>query len=84
MSDTTVVAVGPKGRVVIPAEIRRDLGLREGTELVATVDGDAVLLLPRSAVRARLRAMFAETPVSMRDELLADRRAAAEAESADG
>ena len=33
MSDTAVVSVGPKGRVVIPAGIRRELGIEEGSEL---------------------------------------------------
>jgi AbrB family looped-hinge helix DNA binding protein len=83
MSDTTVVMVGPKGRVVIPAEIRRELDLREGSELVALVEGAAVVLVPRSAIRSRLRSMFADVPTSMREELIADRRAAAAAEAAD-
>ncbi len=81
MGDTLTISVGPKGRVVIPVEIRRQLGLREGSELVAMVEGDAVVLLPRSSVRARLRALFAGGPISMRDELLAERRAAAAEES---
>jgi AbrB family looped-hinge helix DNA binding protein len=37
MSDTSIVSVGPKGRVVIPAHIRRLLGIGEGSELVALV-----------------------------------------------
>ena len=82
MSDTTRVSVGPKGRVVIPAGIRRQLGIREGTELVAMVDGPAVVLVPRSAVKVRLRSLFADVGSSMRDELIADRRRAAAAESA--
>ncbi len=83
MSDTTVVSVGPKGRVVIPAQIRHELGIQEGSELVAMVEGAAVVLVPRSAVKARLRSIFAEITVSVRDELVADRRAAAVRESAD-
>ena len=83
MSDTSVVSVGPKGRVVIPAEIRRELGIQEGSELVAMVEGAAVVLVPRSAVKARLRSIFADVTVSLRDELVADRRAAAVREAAD-
>ena len=82
MSDTSVVSVGPKGRVVIPAEIRRELGIQEGSELVAMVEGAAVVLVPRSAVKARLRSIFADVAVSLRDELVADRRAAAVREAA--
>ncbi|MDP9271839.1 MAG: AbrB/MazE/SpoVT family DNA-binding domain-containing protein [Chloroflexota bacterium] len=81
MSDTTVVAVGPKGRVVIPAQIRRELHLEEGSELVALVEGGGVLLIPRSAVKQRLRSMFAGVKASLADELRADRLAEAEQES---
>jgi AbrB family looped-hinge helix DNA binding protein len=81
MSDTHVVSVGPKGRVVIPVEVRRELGIREGSELVALVEGQAVVLVPRSAVKSRLRSMFADVDVSMRAELLEDRRREASLES---
>lgn len=81
MSDTHLLSVGPKGRVVIPVEIRRRLGLAEGSQLVALVEGDGVLLLPRSAVKKRLRGMFANVHASMANELVRDRRAAAKRES---
>jgi AbrB family looped-hinge helix DNA binding protein len=81
MSDTNLMAVGPKGRVVIPVEIRRRLGLTEGSQLVAVVEGDGVLLLPRAAVKKRLRGMFAAVGTSMATELIRDRRAAAAEES---
>ena len=81
VSVTNVVTVGPKGRVVIPAEVRRKLEIGEGTELVAMVEGDAVVLLPRHAVRARLRSLFAGIETSMADELIDQRRAAAAEES---
>ncbi len=81
MRDTTVVSVGPKGRVVIPAGIRRRLRIDEGSELVALVEGEAVVLVPRSAIKSRLRSMFADVPVSMADELIAERRAEARRES---
>ena len=84
MSDTSVVSVGPKGRVVIPADIRRELGIEVGSELVALVEGPAVVLVPRAAVKAMLRSMFADVGTSLRAELIADRRRAAAAESAEG
>ena len=83
MSDTIVV-VGRKGRVVIPAPIRRALDLEEGSELVVTLEQDGVLLLPRSAVRKRLRSMFAGVERSLADELMSERRAAAAEESREG
>jgi AbrB family looped-hinge helix DNA binding protein len=81
MSVTNVVTVGPQGRIVIPVEVRRALGLREGSELVALVEGDAVVLLPRSSVRDRLRSLFADVEGSMAGELIEERRAAAKEES---
>jgi AbrB family looped-hinge helix DNA binding protein len=81
MSDTNVLSVGPKGRVVIPVEIRRQLGLEEGSQLVALVEGEGVLLLPRDAVKERLRGMFAGVRTSMAEELIRDRRTAAAKDS---
>lgn len=83
MSDTLVVSVGPKGRVVIPAEIRRELGIGEGSQLVAMIEGQAVVLVPRAAVKIRLRSMFADVGTSLAGELLADRQRAATSESAE-
>ncbi len=70
------VRVGPKGRVVVPAPIRKELGIEEGTELMARVEGDGIVLEPRAAALKRLRARFAHirSDVSLVDELIADRR----------
>lgn len=81
MSDTNFVEVGPKGRVVIPAQVRRRLGIEQGTRLVVLVDDDAVVLVPRAAVERRLYAIFQGVPVSMADELIEERRAEAAAEA---
>ncbi len=74
------VHVGAKGRVVLPAPIRRALGLEEGAELLARVEGNAVVLEPRSAAIGRLQALVrSSVPVkaSLVDELLSERKAAA-------
>ena len=84
MSGTISVEVGPKGRVVIPAAIRRELGIEEGSQLVALVDDGGVLLLPRAEVKRRLRGMFAGIGTSLSAELLEDRRRAARREDAGG
>jgi AbrB family looped-hinge helix DNA binding protein len=84
MSDTHVVTVGPKGRVVVPAGIRRELGIEEGSELVALVEGEAVVLVPRSAIKSRLRSIFAHVGTSMREELIDERRAEAARDSGGG
>ncbi|HKO32204.1 MAG TPA: AbrB/MazE/SpoVT family DNA-binding domain-containing protein [Candidatus Limnocylindria bacterium] len=77
MGDTSAVIVGPKARVVIPAPIRRELQIGEGSELVVMVDHGAVVLMPRAQAKARLRGMFAPVRVSLADELIAERRQAA-------
>ena len=81
MSDTHDVTVGPKGRVVIPVDVRRELGIAEGSALVALVENEGVLLLPRAAVKRRLRSLFAGSTTSMAAELISERRAAAARES---
>ncbi len=78
------MSVGRKGRVVIPAGIRHELQIEEGTELVALVEGEAVVLVPRAAIKSRLRSMFADIGVSMRQELIDERRAEASRESSAG
>jgi AbrB family looped-hinge helix DNA binding protein len=82
MSDTHLVEVGPKGRVVIPAPLRKSLGLAQGSQLVAIEEAGGLLLLPRRELRSRLRGMLAGVEVSLADELARDRRAEGAAESA--
>lgn len=84
MGDTREVEVGPKGRVVIPARIRKELGIHEGSRLAVLVDEGAVVLVPKELVRSRLRAMFAGVKTSMASELLAERAAEAKADARRG
>jgi hypothetical protein len=60
--------------------LRRAVGVAAGDEIVALAADDGILLLPRIAVKARLRRMFANVGGSMADELLRERRAEALAE----
>jgi AbrB family looped-hinge helix DNA binding protein len=73
---STKVPVGPQGRVVIPSEIRRKLGIAPGDVLVAIVEDQRLVLEKREAVLERLRRRFAHIPagVSLADELIAERR----------
>lgn len=75
-----MVEVGPKGRVVIPASIRRRLGIEQGTRLTVLVDDEAVVLVPRDAVERRLHAIFSGVSASMGGELIEERRAEAATE----
>lgn len=79
---TNVVAVGPQGRLVIPSEIRRQLGISPGDVLVAVVEGERLVLEKREALLRRIRRRFAHVPagVSLADEVIAERREEAKRE----
>jgi antitoxin PrlF len=72
-----MLRLGEQGRMVIPVELRKELGLEVGTELVATVEGDRLILETRKAVLSKLKSLFAVVPsdVNLADELIAERRA---------
>ena len=77
------VHVGPQGRIVIPAHIRRALGIRPGETLIARVkDGQLTLEKPEQ-ILARLQNTFAHVPreVSLADELIAESREEARREA---
>ena len=77
------IRVGPQGRLVIPASIRREMGIVPGEILIARAkDGQLVLEKP-DKVLVRLKSTFANVPsnVSLADELSAERREEARRES---
>ena len=66
------VTVKPKFQVTIPAKLRRDIDLREGDIMEATLVGDAILFKPkevidRNAVADRIAAEFAAARASSDD-----------------
>lgn len=67
----------------MPAELRRELGLGEGTEMAIRLDGRRLILEPRAEVLRRLRRRFAKVPdgISLADELAADRQEEARRET---
>jgi antitoxin PrlF len=71
------------GRLIVPVEYRRLMGLSDGDTVVMELDGDELRVRPLGSalrsVRERLRPYIVEG-VSVSDELIADRRAAAERE----
>ena len=73
---TIEVTVGPQGRLVVPAPLRRRLGIEAGDVLIARAEDDRLVLERRDAVLARVRTLFVVVPaeVSMVDELIAERR----------
>jgi AbrB family looped-hinge helix DNA binding protein len=72
--------VGDRGRLVVPAEVRERAGLSEGTPLVLIEAPDGLVLLTREQLKARVRAELAG--LDLVKELLAERRAQADAEDA--
>ena len=77
------VRVGPQGRLVIPASLRRELGIVIGEKLIARAkDGQLVLERPEMVVE-RLKSTFDNLPagVSLVDELVAERKEEASRES---
>ena len=70
------VVMGHKGRIVLPAPVRQALGLDVGTQLIARIEGESVVLETRAAALERLQSMFDHIPreVSLVDELIAERR----------
>jgi bifunctional DNA-binding transcriptional regulator/antitoxin component of YhaV-PrlF toxin-antitoxin module len=66
--------------MVVPAAVRERAGIAEGTVLVLLETDGGLVLLTRDQLRQRVRADLAGTDLVT--ELLAERRAIAEAEDA--
>ena len=65
------------GKIVIPAELRRELGLKDGDSLVFERDGDSLVIKTYAQVVREVQAEF-KALVPKRgtvDEFLAERRA---------
>jgi AbrB family looped-hinge helix DNA binding protein len=78
-----VTKIGEGGRVVIPAEFRRSLGIETGDQVVLVLEeGSVRMLTPREAVRRAQALVRAYVPKgrSLSDELIAERRREAERE----
>ena len=76
MSGSVEVSLGRQGRLVIPAPLRRSLGLEDGDRLVARQEADRLVLEKPEQIKQRLKARFAQVPVERRlvNELIAERR----------
>lgn len=55
LADTEHVVIDKAGRLVLPAKLRRALGIRGRTELVASLQGDSIRLRTVDAALDRLR-----------------------------
>jgi antitoxin PrlF len=71
------VTMSSGGRLVIPVEMRRKLGLEEGVPVVLRVENASLTVQTKSTAMTRAKALVAKyvpAGVSLADELIADRR----------
>lgn len=79
----TVVTLNEQGRVVVPVELRRQLELSPGAQLVTYVEDGRLILESREHLLRRMQREFraAADDSSVVDELIAERRAEAARDS---
>lgn len=80
MSGTYQVAMGDRGRLVIPADLRERAGLAEGTALILLETPRGLVLLTRPQLQELVQADL--TGLDLVGELLAERRISATTEDA--
>jgi AbrB family looped-hinge helix DNA binding protein len=74
---TETVVLGESGRIVLPAAIRKELGLTAGDRLTVTNEGGAIRILSRKMALEGIRADIIKQRGSLSgilDEFLAERR----------
>lgn len=76
---SVTVVLGRQGRLVVPAEIRAELDLREGEVLSLQRFGDTLVIQRPQAAAEQLRGLLTEQAVgrSLVEELIAERVAEA-------
>jgi AbrB family looped-hinge helix DNA binding protein len=82
----TRVTIGPGGRMVIPAALRKSLGVEDGDQVVVDLKDGDLRIRSLDAVTERAQALvrqYVPDDVSLVDELLEDRRAEAAREHPD-
>ena len=83
MSDVVRTKVTQGGRIVIPAEMRRRLGIEIGDDVSVAVDGGSLRIQTQKESIKRAQALvrkFVPEGVSLVDELISERRREAENE----
>lgn len=74
---TETVLLGESGRIVLPAAIRKELGLKVGDRLTVTSDAGAIRILSRKMALESIRTDIIKQRGSLNgllDEFLAERR----------
>ena len=68
------IRVDRQGRALIPKPMREAMGLAEGGEAVAWLEGERLVVESRARVARELKARFRNVEGSMADELIEERR----------
>jgi len=72
--NTQMLTVSTKGQLVIPADVRAELGIQPGSRIALTVEDTRIILQPvNQRLVEKLRGRFAGGP-SLADELQRQRR----------
>ena len=82
MSESVEIHLGTQGRLVLPAALRKALGVTPGATLLARVDEGRLVIETPTVLRERVKARFARMrgKESLAESLIADRRREAESE----
>ncbi len=74
----TTLEVGPQGRIVIPASIRKALNIQTGATLVARIEDGRLVLETQNQLLTQFYSRFAQARMqpgeSIVDELIAEHR----------
>ncbi len=73
MATETIVRVGQRGTIVVPAEIRRRWGIRTDTRLILREEDDRLVLVPvpsmTDALKGSARGCFGNTSAEVQEWL---------------
>lgn len=75
--------MGADGHLVVPEELRREIGFEEGTEIIAYIGANRLVLMTRERLIAEIQAHFTHVPEgdSVVEELIIERREVARREA---
>lgn len=83
---TMDIKVAGNGRMILPASVRKAMGLHGDTKVILTIEDDQVRLSPIAHGLSRAQALYREHAKQARtiDDFLSDRKAEAAADLGEG
>ncbi len=75
------ISLGQNGRIVIPASVRKSLGLKQGQRLRLHLDNQKIVLEKTDDALKELQKRFSVIKQSLSEELIQERRKEAEKEN---